>query len=198
MTVRINPESDALILIDPQNCFMPGGALPVPGGDEIFDVINPLTKKFDLVVASADWHPPNHSSFKEYGGSWPPHCVQNTEGANFSPKLDQSNVGMVIRKAYRRETDQYTCFDEITRLGDMLKARGIKRVFIGGVATEYCVHDSVIGALRDGLEVFVILDAIRGIEVNPGDIEKALNDMKEHGAKLIYSRDIEGTLGYEN
>ncbi|MBE0447630.1 MAG: isochorismatase family protein [Actinobacteria bacterium] len=190
MAVEINPKKDALVLIDPQICFMPGGVLAVPGGDKIFDVINPLTKKFRVVAASADWHPPNHISFKERSGPWPPHCIQMREDANFHPKLDQSNLSMVVRKGFNPDKEQYTAFDEVSQFGDMLKARGINRIFVGGVATDYCVHDSVIGALKEGLDVYVLTDAIRGINVKPGDEERALEDMKEHGAELITSKDI--------
>lgn len=190
MAIRINPDSDALVIIDPQVCFMPGGVLAVPHGDEIFSVINPLTKRFRVVAASADWHPPNHISFKERGGPWPPHCVQMREDANFSPKLDQSNLSMVIRKGFNPDKEQYTAFDEVSQFGDMLKARGIKRIFVGGVATDYCVHDSVLGALDEGLEVYVLLDAVRPINAQPGDEERALEDMKSRGAKLISSKDI--------
>ncbi len=190
MPVTINPEKDALVIIDPQVCFMPGGVLAVPQGNEIFSVINPLTHRFRVVAASADWHPPNHVSFKERGGPWLPHCVQMREDANFTPELDQSNLSMVVRKGYNPEKEQYTAFDEVSRFGDMLKARGISRIFVGGVATDYCVHDSVIGALKEGLDVYVLLDAIKGINVHPGDIEHALEDMREHGAKLITSKDI--------
>ncbi|MCL6472530.1 MAG: isochorismatase family protein [Firmicutes bacterium] len=169
---------------------MPGGVLPVPEGNEIFKVINPLTRRFKVVAASQDWHPPNHISFQERGGPWPPHCVQMREDSNFSPELDQSNLSLVVRKGYNPDKEQYTAFDETSRLGDMLKARGIKTIFVGGVATDYCVHDSVIGALKNGLEVYVILDAVKGIDVHPGDVQKALDDMVNHGAKLITSKDI--------
>jgi len=191
MAVKINPDKDALVIIDPQKCFMPGGVLAVPKGDEIFDVLNPLTKKFKVVAASADWHPPNHMSFKEQGGPWPPHCVQMREDADFSPKLDQSNLSLVVRKGFNPKKEQYTAFDEISKFGDMLKAKGINRIFVGGVATDYCVHDSVLGALKDGLEVYVLTDAVKAINAKPGDEDRALDDMEQNGAKLITSKDIE-------
>lgn len=191
MAVKINPDKDALVIIDPQKCFMPGGVLAVPKGDEIFDALNPLTKNFRVVAASADWHPPNHISFKEQGGPWPPHCVQMREDADFSPKLDQSNLSLVVRKGFNPKKEQYTAFDEISKFGDMLKAKGINRIFVGGVATDYCVHDSVLGALKDGLEVYVLTDAVKAINAKPGDEDRALDDMKQNGAKLITSKDIE-------
>lgn len=190
MSVKINPEKDALFITDPQNCFLPGGVLATPKGDEIFKVLNPLSKKFKLVVASQDWHPPNHISFKDRGGPWPPHCIQGKEEAEFSPKLDQSNISLIVRKAFDPDEEEYTAFDEYTQLSNMLKARGIERVFFGGIATDYCVHDSVMGALKGGLDVYVLTDAIKAINAKPGDEERALEDMKEHGAKLITSKDI--------
>jgi len=191
MPVKVNPDKDALIIIDPQKCFMPGGVLAVPKGDAIFDVLNPLTKKFKVVAASADWHPPNHMSFKEQGGPWPPHCVQMREDADFSPRLDQSNLSLVVRKGFNPKKEQYTAFDEISKFGDILRAKGVSRIFVGGVATDYCVHDSVIGALKDGLEVYVLTDAVKGINAKPGDEERALEDMEKNGAKMITSKDIE-------
>ncbi|HEY3374260.1 MAG TPA: isochorismatase family protein [Candidatus Aquicultor sp.] len=190
MPVMLNPDTDALIIIDPQICFMPGGVLAVSHGDEIFDIINPLSKRFKLVAASADWHPPDHISFQERGGPWPPHCLQMQPDANFSPRFDQSNVSLIVRKGYNPDKEQYTAFDETSRFGDMLKARGISRIFVGGVATDYCVHDSVLGARAEGLDVSVLTDAIRGIDVKPGDVDRALDDMKAHGARLITSKDI--------
>lgn len=188
--VEIHPREDALLVADPQVCFMPGGSLGVPSGETILDVINPLTKRFKLVLASQDWHPPHHVSFKERGGPWPPHCQQMTDDAQFHKKLDQSNITFIVRKGYDPDKEEYTVFDEITQLGTMLKARGVKRVFICGIATEYCVHDSTLGALKDGFDVYVITDAIKAINAHPGDDERAIEDMKAHEAKLITSNDI--------
>lgn len=188
--VEINRDTDALVIIDPQKCFMPGGVLAVADADAIFDVLNPLAKEFRVVAASADWHPPDHMSFKARGGPWPPHCVQMSDDAEFHPKLDQSNLTMVIRKGFNPDAEQYTAFDEISQFGDMLKARGIRRIFVGGVATDYCVHDSVIGALEDGLDVYVLTDAVKGIDAAAGDVQRALDDMERRGAKLITSAEI--------
>ena len=190
MAIEINPAKDALIVADAQVCFMPGGSLAVPRGDEILDIINPLTKKFRVVAASQDWHPQHHISFRERGGPWPPHCLQMTKDSELHPRLDQSNITMVVRKAYNPDREQYTVFDEVSELGNMLKARGIERILICGIATEYCVHDSTLGALKEGFDVYVITDAIKAINAHPGDEERALEDMKEHGAKLITSKDI--------
>lgn len=192
MPVSISPEKDALLVTDMQVCFLPGGSLGVASGETVLDIINPLTKMFKVVLASQDWHPQHHISFGEQGGPWPPHCLQMTEDAELHSKLDQSNITLIVRKGYDPDKEQYTVFDKITQLGTMLKARGIERVFICGIATEYCVHDSTLGALRDGFEVYVITDAIKAIEAHPGDEEKALADMKAHGAKLIASKDIGG------
>lgn len=187
--IEINP-SDALVIIDPQNDFMPGGALAVPGGDEIFRVLNPLVHRFSLVVGSQDWHPADHISFRDRGGPWPPHCVQKTKGAEYHPDLDQSRLSVVVRKGYDPDIEQYSCFDEKSRLAEMLRGRGVGRIFIGGVATDYCVRYSTLGALRGGLEVYVLTDAVRGVDVNPGDSERALEEIKSAGAYLITFSDL--------
>ncbi|MCL5291984.1 MAG: nicotinamidase [Actinobacteria bacterium] len=187
--VRIN-QDDALVIVDPQNDFMPGGALAVPGGDEIFPILSPLIRSFPLVVASQDWHPANHISFKEQGGPWPPHCVQRTKGAEFHPDLDQSRLSIIVRKGFDARHEQYSCFDETSKLSGMLKGRGVSRIFVVGVATDYCVRYSVHGALEGGLGVFVLTDAVRGVDVKPGDSERALAEMKAAGAVLITSSEL--------
>lgn len=183
-------ESDALFIADPQNDFMPGGALGVPNGNEIFVALNPLTHRFPLTLISQDWHPANHISFKARGGPWPPHCVQMTAGADFHPDLDQSNVELVVRKGFNPDQEQYSAFDKV-RLGDMLGGRGITRIFMGGVATEYCVHDSAVGAIEQGMKVVVLTDCIRPIDVEPGDGERALEDLRSRGAQVVDSSELE-------
>lgn len=182
--------SDALVVVDVQNDFMPGGALGVPDGDRIYPALNPLTCRFRLVVATQDWHPPNHVSFVEQGGPWPPHCVQMTPGADFHEGLDQAVVTVVVRKGHDPNTEQYSTFDK-TGLGDMLKSRDFRRVFLAGLATEYCVHDSGIDAMKEGLEVVVLTDCIAGIDVNPGDSEKALGELADKGATVIDSAGLD-------
>lgn len=183
-------ETDALFIADPQNDFMPGGMLAVPQGDEIFAALNPLTHKLPLVICSQDWHPANHISFKERGGPWPPHCVQKSWGADFHPALDQSRAALVLRKAFDPDREQYSAFEE-TETADMLKGRGIRRLFIGGVATDYCVLFSTLDARKGGLECFVILDGIRAINAEPGDDMRALAKMEEAGAHLISSGEVD-------
>lgn len=187
--VKVEP-TDSLVIVDPQNDFMPGGALAVPNGDEIIPILNRLVPRFQLVVASQDWHPVNHISFIGRGGPWPPHCVQGTLGAEYHADLDQSRLSIIVRKGYDPDVEQYSCFDAVSRLADMLKGREVGRVFIGGLATDYCVRYSTLGALDGGLAVFVIVDAVRAVDVKPGDNEKALSEMESAGAFLIQSSDL--------
>lgn len=183
-------DADALFIADPQNDFMPGGVLAVPEGDRIFEALNPLTHRLPLVICSQDWHPENHVSFKIRGGPWPPHCVQRTPGADFHPDFDQSRAAIVLRKAFDPDLEQYSAF-EATETVDMLKGRGIRRLFIGGVATDYCVLFSTLDALKGGLEAFVILDGVRAINAEPGDDMRALAKMEEAGARLISSSEVD-------
>ncbi|HDD31457.1 MAG TPA: nicotinamidase [Thermococcus litoralis] len=180
---------EALIIVDMQRDFMPGGALPVPKGDKIIPTIEGLIEKFKkkgaLIVATRDWHPPNHISFKEQGGPWPRHCVQNTEGAEIIVKLPENAI--IISKADEPDKEAYSGF-EGTNLAEILKEKGIKRVYISGVATEYCVRATALDALRHGFEVYLIRDAVEGIK--PEDEEKALKELEERGAKIIRSADV--------
>jgi len=175
---------EALIIVDMQRDFMPGGALPVPDGDKIIPKVEEYIKKFKgkgaLIVATRDWHPENHISFKEQGGPWPKHCVQNTDGAEFVVKLPENTI--IISKADKPDKEAYSGF-EGTNLAEILKEKGIKKVYICGVATEYCVKATVLDALKHGFEVYILKDAIEGI--NPGDEEKALKELEERGAKII-------------
>ncbi len=186
---------DALIVVDVQNDFMPGGALPVPEGDKVVKPLNRYIEIFEEkgnpVFFTRDWHPENHISFKGYGGVWPPHCIQDTEGARFHPdlKIPLDNK-FIISKGTSRDFDAYSGFQG-TILDDLLKERGIKRVFVGGVATDYCVKNTVIGALNLGYQVFVLEDAIKGVDVKPGDSKRALEYMLKKGASLIKLEDIE-------
>jgi len=195
MKVKIN-DFDALIIVDMQNDFMPYGALPVPESDKLVPTINEYIKKFEKnsnpVFFTRDWHPKNHISFKGYGGIWPPHCVQDTEGAQFHPDLYiPVDNKFIISKGYSKDFDAYSGFQG-TVLDDLLRERGIKRVFICGVATDYCVKNTVIGGLNLGYQVFVLEDAIKGVDVNKGDSEKAISYMLSKGAVLIKMKDIEG------
>ncbi len=176
---------DALIIVDFQNDFTPGGALAVCNGDQIADRVNELAAdpRFDLVVATRDWHPPDHGSFAEQGGPWPVHCVQDTEGAQLHPALQQQNVDIVIDKGTDPDTEGYSGFDGTT-LGELLKERGIDRVTVVGLATDYCVKNTALDALLQGLDVTVESDAVRGVDVNEGDSERALEELRGAGATV--------------
>jgi nicotinamidase-related amidase len=178
--------NDALIIVDVQRDFCPGGALPVPEGDQVVPILNEYIKLFKAadvrVFATRDWHPPNHVSFKEYGGPWPPHCLQHSEGAQFHPDLKLPVDTTIISKAMDPSKESYSGFDG-TALADELKKDGVTRVFVGGLATDYCVKNTVLDAIKLGFETVLLLDAIRGIDAKPGDVEKAIGEMAARGAE---------------
>ena len=183
---------DALLVVDIQNDFCPGGSLGVEGGDQIIPVVNELQRRFNLVVATKDWHPPGHSSFVTL---WPPHCVQNTAGAEFHPALDASRFAHVFLKGTDPAVDSYSGFFDnehkrSTGLGDYLRAQGVTRVTICGLATDYCVKFSTLDALRLGFDVRVVADACRGVEVAPGDTERAIEEMRAAGAEIVESAEL--------
>ena len=191
--LSVQPQTDALIVVDVQNDFLPGGALPVPNGREAIPVLNQWLGIPDILkIASRDWHPPDHCSFKEQGGPWPPHCVRETWGAEFAPGLDVDRIDEVVSKATARDKEAYSAFDapETDRL---LRERGVRRLWIGGVATEYCVRHTALSALELGYEAFVLEDAIRGIEASPGDCGKAVARMKEAGAVFTITAHVAKT-----
>ncbi len=175
----------ALIIVDFQNDFTPGGALAVPEGDVIADRINALAASgdFDLVVATRDWHPPDHGSFAEQGGPWPVHCVAGTPGAELHPALDLSRVDAVVDKGQDAATEGYSGF-EGTDLAGLLEERGVSEVTVVGLATDYCVKNTAHDALRHGLHVTVDSTAVRGVEVQPGDSERALAEVRAAGAAV--------------
>jgi nicotinamidase/pyrazinamidase len=176
---------EALIVVDFQNDFTPGGALAVEEGDRIAGRVNELAAdpRFELVVATRDWHPPDHGSFAEQGGPWPVHCVQDSEGAQLHPALDQAQVDVVIDKGTDPHTEGYSGFDG-TALGELLEERGIDRVTVVGLATDYCVKNTALDALRQGLEVTVDSEAVRGVDVNAGDSQRALDELRSAGAAV--------------
>lgn len=180
-------ENDALIIVDVQNDFCPGGALAVPEGDQIVPIINRYIEKFvsknAIVIASRDWHPKNHISFKAYGGVWPVHCVQNSWGASFHPMLKLSEDVIIISKAFEPEIEAYSCFQG-TELDKILREKGVKRIFVAGLATDYCVKATVLDALKLGYEVYVMADAIKGVNIRPEDSEEAINEMVKANARL--------------
>ncbi len=178
---------DALIVVDVQRDFLPGGALGVPAGDEVIAPLNRAVGVFERaglpIFYSRDWHPANHISFKAQGGPWPRHCVAGTEGAAFAPTLRVTANANVISKATTAERDAYSAFQDTT-LASQLRATGVRRVFVGGLATDYCVKATVLDAKREGFDVKVLRDAVRAVEVQPGDGQRALQEMQQSGAQL--------------
>jgi nicotinamidase/pyrazinamidase len=174
----------ALILVDIQNDFCPGGALAVSQGDEIVAVVNNLTDGFSLVVATQDWHPEDHISFKARGGIWPPHCVRNTPGAQLHPGLNRQAIDLFFRKAFEADSDSYSGFDGIDDSGrsldEVLRARKIRKLYITGLATDYCVS----------YQVFIVTDAVRAVNVEEMDGERALQELEAGGARLIRSKEL--------
>ncbi|ROR32589.1 isochorismatase family protein [Inmirania thermothiophila] len=188
-------EGDALIVVDVQNDFLPGGALAVPAGDQVVPVLNRYAEQFAAaglpVFATRDWHPADHCSFRDQGGPWPPHCVAGTEGAAFAPGLRLPQGTEVISKADTPERDAYSGF-EGTDLAERLRRRGVRRVFVGGLATDYCVFNTVLDALGEGFETWVLGDAIRAVNVRPGDGAEAERRMREAGARFLTLDALEG------
>ena len=207
----IKPDSQAaLLVIDVQNCFLPGGSLAVKDGDQVIPIINKIAKSFFNVVMTQDWHTEGHVSFASshsgkkpfeaidlsYGKQvlWPDHCVQGTDGASLSKDLAVPQAALVIRKGFHKDVDSYSAFTEAdgkttTGLAAYLKARSIKRVFVAGLATDFCVAWSALDARKAGFETYVIEDACRGIDTQ-GSLAKAWADMAKAGVKRIQSGDI--------
>jgi nicotinamidase/pyrazinamidase len=179
---------DALIVVDMQNDFLPGGSLAVPGGGTIIPLLNQYMARFAAlhlpIFATRDWHPANHCSFLQQGGPWPPHCVANTSGADFHPELAWPANSHIISKATTPEKDAYSCFED-TNLDAMLQSQHIQRLFIGGVAMEYCVLNTVKDALHEGYQVLVLEDAIRAINLKQNDGLQAIETMSQLGAHLV-------------
>ena len=180
---------DALLIVNPQVDFCPGGALPVPGGDAIFPAVNRVAQRFPTVVASRDWHPGDHVSYQAQGGPWPVHCQADSAGADFHPALDRERIQEVFSKGTEPGMEAYSAFDG-TGLADWLRERGVHRLFVAGLATDYCVRASVLDARRAGFDVVVLEDAVGAVDVQPGDGERALEEMRAAGAELARSEDI--------
>jgi nicotinamidase/pyrazinamidase len=208
---KIKPDAaSALMVVDVQNCFLPGGSLAVKDGEQIIPIINRIAKGFDNVVLTQDWHTPGHISFASshpgkkpfdvvrlpYGDQvlWPDHCVQGTEGAEVSKDLKLTNTQLIIRKGFHNDVDSYSAFLEAdkktnTGLASYLKERGITTIFLTGLATDFCVAWSAIDGRRAGLTVYVVEDACRGIDAQ-GSLAKAWFDMDKAGVKKIQSADL--------
>jgi nicotinamidase/pyrazinamidase len=179
----------ALVIVDFQNDFTPGGALAVPEGDEIAAPVNAIAAAYEDVIATRDWHPPDHGSFAEQGGPWPVHCVRDTVGAQLHASLERDRVDLIVDKGQDRDTEGYSGF-EGTNLAEELRSRGADGIVVCGLATDYCVKNTALDALREGFDVTVATDAIRGVEVNEGDSERALEEMKAAGARLATSDEV--------
>lgn len=200
----------ALLIIDVQNDFCPGGALAVPDGDTIIPVINSLSEHFDCVIQTQDWHPSGHHSFAssheakepydtvelEYGNQvlWPDHCVQETQGADFHPKLHTHHTQVIIRKGFRKTIDSYSTFFEndqktSTGLTGYLKQRGIKDLYTVGLATDFCVKWSVLDGIKEGFSMNIVMDAVKGINLE-GSLDKAWQEMKEKGVTILSSKEL--------
>ena len=177
----------ALIVVDVQNDFCPGGTLAVAHGDEVVEPLNELIDEFlergDPVYKSRDWHPPTTKHFEKYGGTWPVHCVQNTKGAEFHPALRDDPRIHVISKGLG-DTDCYSAFDE-TDLAAQLHEQGVEEVLVGGLATDYCVKSTVIAAIDNGFKVKALKNAMRGVELQPGDSDRAIEAMRAAGAQIV-------------
>ena len=186
-------EQTALLVVDVQNDFCPGGSLGVAAGDEVVPVLNEYISRFARegrpVIISRDWHPPETTHFRTLGGPWPPHCVQGTRGAEFHPRLEIPATAVIVSKGMGPSEDGYSAFvgrDERGRpLADLLRELGAERVVIGGLATDYCVVNSVLEAREAGFAVDVIERGIRGVDVTPGDSERAVERMRTAGARFI-------------
>lgn len=201
----------ALIIVDVQNDFLPGGALAVKDGDQIIPIINKLQKKFSFIVATQDWHPENHGSFAanhkghEVGEFvslngvkqilWPVHCVQNSHGAEFHQDLDTNNWSKIIQKGTNPLVDSYSGFFDNnkngdTGLGDFLKSEGVREIYICGLAADYCVKFTVLDGIDEGFVTYLITDATKAVNLQEGDFEKALEEMEDHGAILVKSSSV--------
>ena len=201
----------ALIIADVQNDFCPGGALPVPAGDQVVDIINRLQPAFDLVVATQDWHPADHGSFAanhagcrpgeqiELAGLpqilWPVHCVQGTPGAELHPRLDRSRIARVFPKGTNAEIDSYSGFFDnahrfSTGLAEYLKGQGATEVYVCGLATDYCVKATALDAVALDFKTYLLEDASRGVELRQGDVRQAVEEMREHGVVVVESKGL--------
>lgn len=206
----MNKLMKALLIVDVQNDFCPGGKLPVPGGDAVVPVINSLIDPFDIIIQTQDWHPSTHTSFAsnhdnkepystidlDYGTQvlWPDHCIQGSKGAEFHSELNTEKTQVIIRKGFRENIDSYSTFYEndqitVTGLAGYLREREIKELYTTGLATDFCVKWSILDGIDEGFKMYLVQDAVRGINLN-GSLQTALDDMKEKGAVFVTSDQI--------
>jgi len=181
-------QGDALLVVDVQNDFCPGGALAVPGGDEVVPVLNLWIESAQRagapIFASRDWHPPGHVSFAERSGPWPVHCVQGTPGAELRSDLKLPERAEVLSKGEALQRDDYSAF-EGTGLAEKLRAADVRRVFMGGLALDVCVRASALDSAKEGFETFLILPATRAVNVSPGDDERTISELRQAGVNII-------------
>jgi|SRR5579884_24272 nicotinamidase/pyrazinamidase len=196
----------ALVVVDMQNDFLAGGALPVPGGDDVVETLNRYIERFQQaglpIIATRDWHPRRTTHFQEFGGTWPVHCVQGTPGAEFHKDLRLPPSTIIISKGMGENEDAYSGFqgrDEAGRpMAEVLRALGVEHLYVGGIATDYCARATALGGLGEGFRVTILIDTMRGINLKPGDIEQAIADMVRAGAsvttleRLDLSAEVEG------
>lgn len=201
----------ALLLVDIQNDFLPGGALAVHEGDQILPIVNQLLEKeFDFIIATKDWHPINHGSFasthhKQPGERillnnleqilWPIHCVQHTPGAEFAAKLNSAKIDKIFYKGTDQNIDSYSAFFDnehrkSTGLAEFLREKKVRDIFIAGLATDYCVKYSALDGAKLGFNIFVVADACKGVNLQPNDTTNAINEMQQAGAKIIFSETL--------
>ncbi len=198
MAFTIDPARDALVITDVQNDFCPGGALGITDGDRVVPVLNRYAECFARqrapIFATRDWHPPRTRHFRAYGGAWPPHCVQGTPGAEFHPELILPAGTEVVSKGMDPDEDAYSVFQAETADGmpfaAVLGEHGVSRLFVGGLATDYCVKATVLDALKEGFEVVFLEDAVAAVNVAPGDGERAVGAMKAAGAHVARLEDV--------
>lgn len=186
-------DGDALVVVDIQVDFCPGGALPVNEGDQIVPIINGLIPRFRFVALTRDWHPPNHCSFSDtpafIDGSWPVHCVANTPGAAFHPHLLQPPDAHIVSKAMNADREAYSDFDG-TQFAETLRENDIARIFVCGLATDYCVKATALDGVRHGFDVLLLQDACRGVDIPPGNAQAALDAMRASGVTVVSSKDL--------
>jgi nicotinamidase/pyrazinamidase len=191
-------EKDALLVVDVQNDFCPGGALPVGDGEWVVPVLNECIEKFKMahlpIFATRDWHPEKTRHFNSFGGTWPPHCIKETRGADFHSALAVTEYSVIISKGMDPEEDCYSGFEGVdeqgVKLSELLRRHGVERLFVGGLATDYCIKFTVLDGIKEGFKVVLLKDAIKGVNLEFGDAERAIAEMTNAGAETKESSQI--------